>query len=313
MAARKSCTKLTWGEAKNKSGVGKNKAVIKPHQKESHGKFLAAKIISKGGPDQGEKIKNRQAAKLAKKDQKLQEELDMQREIKKEQQRLEDVVRPHEKALQKMKEVELNFHQRNNNNVNQINYDDCSNNHDKNDDDDDDDDRRTLLCESKQLQLDEVLALQAIYVDTETLKISEASNLEELQNKLDDWQMDPDRISLQKTVIDHPMIALTMNRSIEDEENNDLIAHILLHIIYQNNYPLQVPTIQILWFLVTKKSAVTSSNKPLESLGVLDEVELIKSMSDHANEYLLGMPSVYELLDTWLSEHLSEFINYPSR
>merc|ERR1712238_67931 len=257
-----------------------------------------------------------QAAKMAKKDQKLQEELDRQREIKKEQQRLEDVVRPHEKAIQKMKEVELNFHQRNNDNVNQINSDDCSNNHNKDDDDDDDDnddDRRTLLCESKQFQLDEVLALQAIYVDTETLKISEASNLEELQNKLDDWKMDPDRRSLQQTVIDHPMIALTMNRSIEDEEYNDMIAHILVHVIYQNNYPLQVPTIQILWFLVTKKSAVTSSNKPLESLGVLDEVGLIKSMSDHANEYLLGMPSVYELLDTWLGEHLSEFINYPSR
>jgi hypothetical protein len=318
MAARNSCTKLTWGDAKNKCGVGKNKAGNKIQQRETHGKILAAKIISKGGPDTDTKIKNRQAAKTAKKDQKLQEELNRQHDIKKEQQRIEDFVRPNEKAIEKMKEIELDFHQRNNNNNN--NGKDCTTTTNKNihnENENDNDDRRNILCESKQLQLDEVLALQAIYDDTETLKISDSSNLDELQIKLDDWQNDPDQKILQQSVIDHPIITFTMKRSIEDEEDvdNDWVAHILINIIYQNDYPLEVipPKINIAWFILTKKSLITSSNKPLESLGILDEIKLIQSMSDYAQEFLLGMPSVYELLDTWLSEHLFEYINCPSR
>ncbi|MGK3740909.1 MAG: hypothetical protein ACI8RD_008661 [Bacillariaceae sp.] len=319
MAARNSCTKLTWGDAKNKCGVGKNKAGNKIQQRETHGKILAAKIISKGGPDTDTKIKNRQAAKTAKKDQKLQEELNRQHDIKKEQQRIEDFVRPNEKAIEKMKEIELDFHQRNNNNNN--NGKDCTttttNKNIHNENENDNDDRRNILCESKQLQLDEVLALQAIYDDTETLKISDSSNLDELQIKLDDWQNDPDQKILQQSVIDHPIITFTMKRSIEDEEDvdNDWVAHILINIIYQNDYPLEVipPKINIAWFILTKKSLITSSNKPLESLGILDEIKLIQSMSDYAQEFLLGMPSVYELLDTWLSEHLFEYINCPSR
>ena len=327
MAARNSCTKLTWGDAKNKCGVGKNKAGNKIQQRETHGKLLAAKIISKGGPDTDTKIKNRQAAKTAKKDQKLQEELNRQHEIKKEQQRLEDFVRPNEKAMEKMKEIELDFHQRNNSSNNNSNNNsnnyikDCTTTNNQNNDDDDDnddnDDRRNILCESKQLQLDEVLALHAIYDDTETIKISDASNLDELQIKLDDWQNDPDQKILQQSVIDHPIIIFTMKRSMEDEEDddNDWVAHILINIMYQNDYPLEVtpPKIQITWFTLTKKSLITSSNKPLESLGVLDEIKLIQSMSDYAQEFLLGMPSVYELLDTWLSEHLFEYIDCPSR
>jgi hypothetical protein len=257
MAARNSCTKLTWGDAKNKCGVGKNKAGNKIQQRETHGKILAAKIISKGGPDTDTKIKNRQAAKTAKKDQKLQEELNRQHDIKKEQQRIEDFVRPNEKAIEKMKEIELDFHQRNNNNNN--NGKDCT---------------------------------------TTTTN-------------------NPDQKILQQSVIDHPIITFTMKRSIEDEEDvdNDWVAHILINIIYQNDYPLEVipPKINIAWFILTKKSLITSSNKPLESLGILDEIKLIQSMSDYAQEFLLGMPSVYELLDTWLSEHLFEYINCPSR
>ena len=102
---------------------------------------------------------------------------------------------------------------------------------------------------------------------------------------------------------------------VDDENDDDWVAHILMNIMYQNDYPLEVtpPKIQITWFTLTKKSLITSSNKPLESLGVLDEIKLIQSMSDYAQEFLLGMPSVYELLDTWLSEHLFEYIDCPSR
>jgi hypothetical protein len=53
-----------------------------------------------------------------------------------------------------------------------------------------------------------------------------------------------------------------------------------------------------------------AANKLLDScsMGSLDERGLILAMSDHAKELLLGMPSVYALLDTFLSEHMLEYI-----
>jgi hypothetical protein len=35
---------------------------------------------------------------------------------------------------------------------------------------------------------------------------------------------------------------------------------------------------------------------------------LFVAMTEHAQEFLLGMPSVYALLDTFLSEHLFDYI-----
>ena len=65
-----------------------------------------AKIIAKLGPSEDERVKNRQAARMARRDQMRQEELDRERELKKEQARLDDMVRPHDKAIDKMKELE---------------------------------------------------------------------------------------------------------------------------------------------------------------------------------------------------------------
>ena len=64
MAARKSCTHLTWGEAKSRSGQAvsgqkKNKEVLR---KQDHGAVLAAKIIKKQGGDS----KSAENKKLAK-------------------------------------------------------------------------------------------------------------------------------------------------------------------------------------------------------------------------------------------------------
>ncbi len=303
MAARKSCTKMTWAEAKSKCGEGgsknPNKATIKISQQPNHGKLLAAKIIAKQGPQEDERIKNRQAARMARKDQLRQEQLDRQRELEKEQRRLEEMVRPCETALVKLKELQQKFHDKGASNI------DCDNESADTSNDDLDPD---MICESKQLQLDEVLALEAIYADQDVLQVAASSKLEELQEKLETLQENPD--TGQAAVVQHPPISYTLVRSIDDPEDDDFVAHFLLHVSYPPNYPLETtpPTLRILWHLVTQKSLVVPSNKPLESLAILDEEALFQAMSEEAQESLLGMPSVYELLDTWLTEHIFEYL-----
>ncbi len=303
MAARKSCTKMTWAEAKSKCGEGgsknPNKATLKISQQPNHGKLLAAKIIAKQGPQEGERIKNRQAAKMARKDQLRQEQLDRQRELEKEQRRLDEMVKPCETALVKLKELQQKFHDKDAKSMDSEEENDNSSN--------DNFDQETI-CESKQLQLDEVLALEAIYADQDVLQVAASSRMQELQDNLETWQDDPD--IGQVAVIQHPPISYTLVRSIDDPDDDDFVAHFLLHVSYPPNYPLETtpPTIRILWHLVTQKSLVVSSNKPLESLAVLQEEALFQAMSEEAQESLLGMPSVYELLDTWLTEHSFEFL-----
>lgn len=307
MAARKSCTKMTWSEAKNKCGVGgsknPNKSTNKLSQHPDHGKMLAAKLISKSGPSENERIKNRQAAKTAKKDQIRQQELDQRRELQKEQRKLDEMVKTHEMAIQKRKELEDKFHKK-------LSSDCAESQSEGSNSDNDDSDRRNLICESKQLQLDEILALEAIYGDTDLLRVSATSQQEALQEKIDEWQSDPDTTSLQTAITEHPALSYTLKRSIDDPENDDRVAHMLLHVLYPEDYPLETtpPTITVIWCMVTKKSLLVSSNKPLESLADLDESGLFEALSKEAQEFLLGMPGVYELLDSWLGEHLFEFL-----
>jgi len=88
------------------------------------------------------------------------------------------------------------------------------------------------------------------------------------------------------------------------------VAHLLIHVNYPEDYPLETttPRLEVVWFHATRKSLSVPSNKPLESLGDLDEAGLLTAMAKEAEESLGGMPVVYELLDTWLGEHLFDFV-----
>ena len=183
---------------------------------------------------------------------------------------------------------------------------------------------RTLCISlSKQLQVDEIIALRAIYACMDNLTISDSSGcgddqLETLQAMLEEWQLDPDQEMLRRCVVDQPTISFTLKWSLEDpttiinNSGDGFVAHMLFYVSFPKDYPLRttLPVIKVLWFLLTQKSMTVAANKLLDScsMGSLDERGLILAMSDHAKELLLGMPSVYALLDTFLSEHMFEYI-----
>jgi hypothetical protein len=54
------------------------------------------------------------------------------------------------------------------------------------------DDLATMICESKQMQVDEMIALEASYADTDLWTVSSSSHLDGMQRKLEEWQANPD-------------------------------------------------------------------------------------------------------------------------
>lgn len=319
MAARKSCTHLTWAEAKAKTGASSNTSSSGGNKgsgnvkRENHGKLLAAKIVAKAGPSESEAIENRQAARRARRDQQRQEQLEAQRQAEKERQRLEAVAKPHEHALERLQELAVAYRQsqkssKPSSSPNIVITPDSG------------EDLLSLICESKQLQVDELIALQAIYADTpDILVVADDCRLEELQQHLEDWQMldasssiaeSSSSSSSTSTIANHPPLRMVLKRSFEDPNDDDWIAHCLLEILFPPNYPMQVtpPEIRIEWFVLTQKSLVVANNKPLESLGTLEEGRLLEALHQQAQE-LVGMPCLYEILDSWWSEHIFEYIS----
>ena len=322
---------MTWAEAKAKSVIASNSGSnckIKTQLGKNHAAVLAAKILAKNGPDENERIRDRQAAKQARKDQQRQEQLHAQHESEKERQRLGEVMRPHEMALEKMQQLANEYQQGRpmpSSLFQSSEHKDVV--------------HLTEICESKQLQVDEMLALQAIYADTDNLIMVDPSStdssdqlLETLQVKLDEWQSDTNQEVLQRSVVEQPTISFTLKRSMEDsgeddtnidddnvdhdddDDGGDYVAHILFHVSFPSDYPLRTtpPIIKVVWFLLTRKFKTVAINKPLDStnLGTLDERGMLQAMTDYAQEQLVGVPSVYALLDTWLSEHLFTYITW---
>lgn len=294
MAARKSCTHLTWAEAKAKVGDGKGKGGKKTVTKSvSHGKLLADKIIMKQQPSEKDKIADRQAARRARKDEERAKKLEERRREEKEQQRLEDVVKPHEQSFERMTALSAKMQTKKPKDViNETNYEF---------------DVLKKIAECKQSQLDEIMALEAMFTDEE-FTISEGCDLDGLRKNIEEFD-ETDKVYL-RSIARHPPVSFTLQMTIDDDPGSDLTAHMLMSVEFPNLYPLDYakPSFMVSYFMVTDKTTVCNANKPLESLGFLEESNLTDAIHTEV-ETLLPYPCIYEIASTWLPENLfSKFI-----
>eukprot|EP00980_Cylindrotheca_fusiformis_P011416 scaffold2644_cov129-Cylindrotheca_fusiformis.AAC.6 len=294
MAARKSCTHMTWSEAKAKSGEGKAGGKKKAAKKVSHDKLLADKIIAKGNnQSESDRIAGRQAARRARKDEERAKILEEKRMAEKEQQRQEQVVKPYEQAAEKMASLAREHRQRM-----QAGATDEHSSYAFED--------LKEIAECKQIQLDEILALEAIFMDTEAFQMAEACQIDELREKMNAFD-DSDDVSL-RSIARHPPIAFSLQHTIDDPDGSDLVANMLLHVELPPFYPLKqraAPNFEIGYFMLTDKTMVCSANKPLETLGFLEESSFIDAIKAEA-QMLLPDPCIYELSSAWPQDQLFE-------
>lgn len=307
MAARKSCTHLTWGEAKAKSGLVNATAKKKPIPKNiNHGDALTAKIISKNGASQQDLNQHRSLVRKAKREEERALQIAAKRDEERERERAEQVVKPYEQAQCRLQELAMEL----STTASLAPAPEQSDAHVVVEASE-----MKTCVECKQMQLDEIMALEAIFMDTDDFLIAETSNVEQLRGLVDDYQMveEDDEVLLQ-SIVEHPPLSLYLSQTIGDMNNPDHLASLLLNITYPPLYPLggATPQIEIMYFMVTDRNAVCSPDKPLESLAFLEESKLQEAFIVQSAQ-ILPDPIVYEVAVTWLQEILFEFVTMHTR
>jgi hypothetical protein len=321
MAARNSCTHLTWADAKDKTssstGGGGGKKPLIP-KKIDHGKALTAKIISKNSNTSHSDRNNEKKTllKRIKRDEERSLIAASKRSAEKERERKERLVKPFEQANERMMELAKKLQQKK-----------------KSAGDDNDSDNNPMdpsmaemqrVAECRELQLNEVLGLEAIYADPNELLVSHSSDLESLQQHIEQWQMDDSNEHVLKAIGHSPPVSFTLQLTVDgkchsdasdDNHNNstnsrELAASLLLRVTLPALYPLDetsVPVFDVAYFIVTDREAVCNPDKALETLAHLEEGILKDALIIEA-KLILPDPCVYEVVTSYLQEHLFDYV-----
>lgn len=174
------------------------------------------------------------------------------------------------------------------------------------------------LAQCREMQLDEIAALEAIYADTDEFLLGANVDVDGLRAKVDEWQdggggsSDDGEGTPLSYILQHPPLNFGLQLVIEDEHNQlgegmDLVATLLLYIVLPSSYPESgLPRMTVAYVAVSDRSVQMASDKAYESLAHLEEERLIRELMEQARE-ILPMPCVYELAATWLTEHLFEY------
>ena len=337
MASRKSCTHLTWAEAKGTTG-GTKKPLISTQV--NHGKALTAKIVAKQKGSAEDKLKDKIHQRRIKKDEEKAAIMAMKRVEEKERERQMKMVRPFDQAQARLVELAERLQLDDDNNV-------------KNNDDDDGDDDvgdsnninaddisiMKRVAECRELHVIEVMGIESMYAGTDQLLlISNTSDLDTLQHHIDEWQMDGEAGSgdndalLLQNIVQHPPTSFTIQLTIDGNvlcDNDDdigdngnssgnsessssieLAASLLLKVTLPPSYPLDgttAPVFSVEYLIATDRDAICNPEKPLESSAYLDENQLYNALREEA-KHILPDPCVYEVVGSWLTEHLFDYL-----
>lgn len=285
---------MTWAEAKAKSGVGSSSSGKKkmPPKNVSHNQILAQKIISKQKNSGEPTISRKDLRKAARDDERAAAAIQAAKE-ERERERQSQRVRPSEQAKERMAELARKLDsQKSSNYWNQDNME-----------------QMNQIAECRNMQLDEILALEAIFSDTKEFRISKGCDIEVLRDACDKYAEDPDDEGVLKSIAEHPDVSFSLQLTIDDtggcqNEDMDLVASILLSVSFPSMYPLydEIPSFKLADVMITDKNAENSPDKPLESLGFLDEQKLIEDLNQQARDILPDL-CVYEIGVGWLTEN----------
>ena len=171
------------------------------------------------------------------------------------------------------------------------------------------------IAECKQMQLDEIMALEAM-VPEEDFALCNKAQVEEMREQL---ESDPDgnaaEIAKQPAISYYIKLSVDDPRDDQDHEmdlNAQMIVRVTLPPLYLNSEGSQTPVWEFEEVLVTDKNFMCSADKPLESVAWLDEAKIKAAMDQEAQDSLLPYPCVYELAVTWLTENVYDYLNIQS-
>lgn len=184
-----------------------------------------------------------------------------------------------------------------------------------------DEEVQAKVAECKQMQLDEIMALEAM-IPEEEFVLSSVSDIEGLREKLEQYESDPDDASVRSSIVKHPPISYIIKLEVDDyrDEKDDpeidlnviLLLRVTLPPLYLNSDGSQAPNWDFNYVMVTDKNQYCSADKSLESLAWLDEQGIKDSMNKQAAEDLLPYPCVYEVAVTYLSETIFGYLTLQS-
>lgn len=180
------------------------------------------------------------------------------------------------------------------------------------------------IYECRQAQLDEMDALEAIYTDTDTLRLAHASRVDDLRHLLEELQMlqkqhdgtDAAAVNIAlRAVADHPLLMFTLQLTIpieydgnggDGDNARELVASILLHVSLPRHYPdpNAPPALSFRYCVVTDRREECGLDKPLASVAHLDETALRDQLLMGAAD-LLPDPCLYEMAATSLPDAIA--------
>ena len=240
----------------------------------------------------------------------------LKRAEEKERQRMENMVKPYDMAKEQMI-IMAGKLQKETSIINKGEEDEC----------DAYNSQQKMIAECKEMQVNEVLGLEAIYntddgdgddVANKEFCIAESSKFELLQQLIEDWQIDPESEQTLEKIVKHPPLSFTIQLVVDgtvhtDGDDVELATVILLNVTLPSLYPMgessnnNLPTFDIAYFCCTDREMKCTPDKPLNSLADLDETGLKESLIEEAQQ-LLPDPSIYMVTTACLMERIFEFV-----